>query len=134
MIMLSNSAVLYAFMICSEKSHYRSGIYCACHKTRAQVEEIMKSLCELFHDRILRSRFSSSDKYVIFKNDSIIRLCPANDSSRGQRFNLIIFDKEIEPIVLRNVISPSDRGDKFEYDIYHYEKKNSNTKENTNAC
>lgn len=132
MIMLSDSAVRYAFMICSEKERYKSGIYCACRETRERIEEMMQLLCESYHDSILRTRFGSPDRCVVFKNGSIIRLCPANDFSRGQKFNLIIFDKEIEPVVLSNVISPSDLGDRFEYNMYHYEKKNSNTKENIN--
>lgn len=126
MIMLSDSAVRYAFMICSEKSHYKSGIYCACRETREQVEEMMKPLYELYHDSILRVRFGSSDRYVMFKNGSLIRLCPANDCSRGQKFNLIIFDKEISPVILRSIVSPSDVGDMFEYDRYHYEKEYTN--------
>lgn len=130
MIMLSDSAVQYAFMICSEKEHYKSGIYCACRETRERIEEMMKLLCESYHDSILRTCFSSSDRYIMFKNGSMIRLCPASDSSKGQRLNLIIFDKEISPVILNNIISPFDLGDRMEYKMYHYLKE---TNEQVNA-
>ena len=124
--MLSDSAVRYAFMICSEKERYKSGIYCACRETREWIEEMMQLLCESYHDSILwawRTRFGSPDRCVVFKNGSIIRLCTANDCARGQKFNLIIFDKEINPTVLYSAISPSDLGDRFEYNMYHYERE-----------
>ena len=124
MVMLSDSAVRYAFMICSEKEHYKSGIYCANREMREQVESIVKSLCELYSDSILRTRFSTSDTYVMFKNGSLIRICSASESSRGQKFNLLIFDKEINPNILRVIISPSDIGDRLEYQRYHDEKEN----------
>lgn len=128
MIMLSDSAIQYAFMICSEKAHYKSGIYCSDLDTKNLVENHIKSLCESYSDDVLRTVFRRSDTYVMFKNGSILKVLSASDNSRGQRFNLVIFDKEINKIILDHVIRPFDMGDRLEYCLYHDKKETGEEK------
>lgn len=119
MIMLSNPAIQYAFMICSEKENYRVGVYCGNKECREQVEGWIDTIHESYINCIGENKAHQRNmRYILFKNGSIIKVLHASDSARGNKFHLCIYDPSInfEAIQMARV---SELGDEW------YQKMNA---------
>lgn len=120
--MLSDSAVQYAFMICSKKEQYRVGIYCGDKECREQVlawiDMIYKAYSPCIVENMIHQRNMSC---VLFKNGSSISVLHAGDSARGHRFYLSIYDPSI-PFDAMKIVRISELGDK------QYQEMNTKSK------
>lgn len=104
MIMLSKSAIQYAFMICSEKENYKVGVYCADKEYRELVEGWIDTLQEPYSYCIVENRSVQRNmRYVSFKNGSVIKVIHAGDSSRGNRCHLCICSPLLSPEAVQMV-------------------------------
>lgn len=113
MIMLSNPAIQYAFMICSEKENYRVGVYCGNKECREQVEGWIDTIYESYSHYIGENKMRQCNmRYILFKNGSIIKVFHANDSARGNKFHLSIYDPSITPEAIQ-MARISELGDKW---------------------
>ena len=106
-INLSYSALQYAINICQEKDGYRVGIASG---DEISYEEAKDFLLKLVKDcgnieKVANSKYEYNF-HTYFKNGSFIKFINTSGNVRGQRYNLLISDKNISEDVMRCIILP----------------------------
>lgn len=90
---------------CEKENIYDCGIYVT---TEAKKEIVMNVIHNLFHDtnKNVIVKDNHCESLVKYPNGNIIMILPANDTARGQRFNGIIIDSNINREVVNTIILP----------------------------
>lgn len=106
-IYLSYSALQYAINICQEKDGYRVSIAI---EDDISYEEAKNFLIMLARDcanieEIADSKYEYNF-HIYFKNGSVIRFINTSGNAKGQRYHLLISDKNVSEDVMRCIILP----------------------------
>ena len=100
-IYLSNASLQYAIDICKEKERYRVGIATLTEETKLSLLTLMR--CDYDIEKIISSKYEFR---VYFKNGSLISFIDTSGNTRGQRYHLLIADKNISEDVMKCIILP----------------------------
>ena len=109
MIYLSNAALRYAVNICLELPNYRVVI---CPEFRSEwgdlIDQIIDYVPSLAENINRAKKTKSGNCFIEFTNGSIILFCPAKESSRGMRANLIIASSKLDEDFINAVLIPME--------------------------
>lgn len=109
MIYLSNAALRYAVNICLELPNYHVVICPEFRNERADFIDQIIDYIPSFVTNINRAKKTKSGNcFIEFSNGSIIRFCPANESSRGIRANLVIASSKLDKDFINAVLLPME--------------------------
>lgn len=131
MIFLSNAALRYAVDVCQEREGHKVGIAIQGEDKRNAMRELILSMVS-DSDCIERIRNSKYNFEILFKNGSIIKFVYPSDNARGNRWHLLIADKEIRYDVMQNVLKRCELLDWHEYQFEHlheYQLEKTNIKD-----
>lgn len=109
MIYLSNAALRYAVNICLELPNYRVVI---CPESRNEWADLIDQIIDYIPslainiNRAIKTK--SGNCFIEFSNESVILFCPANESSRGLRANLIIVSPKLDEDFINTVLIPME--------------------------
>ena len=110
MIYLSNAALRYAVNICLELPNYHVVI---CPESRSRQRECIDQIIDYIPQLAINTnriyKTKSGNSFIGFINGSVIRFCPANESSRGIRANLIIASSKLDKDFVNTVLLPMER-------------------------
>lgn len=114
MIFLSKAAIRYAVDVCQERERHRIGIAIHGEDKRNDMHELILSMIS-DSDYIERIRDSKYNFEIYFKNGSVIKFIYPSDNARGNRWHLLIADKEIPMDIIQNVLKRCEILDWYEY-------------------
>lgn len=109
MIYLSNAALRYAVNICLELPNYRVVI---CPESRNEWADLIDQIIDYIPSLAINinraKKTKSGNCFIEFSNESVILFCPANESSRGLRANLIIVSSKLDEEFINVVLRPME--------------------------
>lgn len=109
MIYLSNAALRYAVNICLELPNYHVVI---CSESRSEwgdlIDQIVDYIPSLSENINRAKKTKSGNCFLEFSNKSVILFCPAKESSRGMRANLIIASSKLDKNFINTVLLPME--------------------------
>lgn len=106
-INLSYSSLVYAINICQEKDGYKVGIAIEDEDSYKEAKDFLLTLvkdCDNI-ESVANSKYKSNF-HIYFKNGSLIRFINTSGNTRGQRYHLLIADKNVSEDVMRCIILP----------------------------
>lgn len=92
-------------MFCEKENNYKCGVYITTEANKDIVMKVLDNLLPVIN-RNVEVRNSSYEAFVRYPNGNIIRIVRANSFVRGQRFNGIIIDSNINRETIYTVILP----------------------------
>ena len=104
-IYLSYASLQYAINICQEKDGYKVGIAIGDEISYEEAKDFLLTLVKNY-DNIEQVANSKSNFHIYFKNGSLIRFINTSGNARGQRYHLLIADKNVSEDVMRCIILP----------------------------
>lgn len=104
-INLSYSSLAYAINICQEKDGYRVGIAIGDEDSYEEAKDFLLTFIKDC-DNIEQASNSKSNFHIYFKNSSLIKSVNTSGNARGQRYHLLISDKNVCEDVMNNIILP----------------------------
>ena len=93
---------------CENKEKYKCGIYVENTERIRIVANVISNLLP-FPNRMVELRMNQYDAEARWQNGSIIRIMNASENVRGQRFNGVIIDNDIDNRIVSCVIMPTIR-------------------------
>ena len=93
---------------CENKEKYRCGIYVENPERIKIVANVISNLLPI-PNRKIELRINRYDAEARWQNGSIIRIMNASENVRGQRFNGVIIDNDIDKEIISCVIMPTIR-------------------------
>lgn len=104
-IYLSYSSLQYAVNICQEKEMYRVGIAIEDEISNKEAKDFLLGLIKDYDnvEKVINSKYEFN---IYFKNGSLIRFVNTSGNARGQRYHLLIADKNVSEDVMRCIILP----------------------------
>ena len=109
MIYLSNAALRYAVNICLELPNYHVVI---CPESRSEWGELIDQIIDYISSLAINinraKKTKSGNCFIEFNNGSVILFCPAKESSRGMRANLIIASPKLDEDFINAVLIPME--------------------------
>ena len=93
---------------CENKEKYKCGIYVENPERIKIVANVISNLLP-FPNRRVELRMNQYDAEARWQNGSIIRIMNTNENVRGQRFNGVIIDNDIDNRIVSCVIMPTIR-------------------------
>lgn len=109
MIYLSNAALRYAVNICLELPNYRVVI---CPESRNEWADLIDQIIDYIPSLAINinraKKTKSGNCFIEFSNESVILFCPANESSRGIRANLVIASSKLDEDFINAVLIPME--------------------------
>lgn len=102
-ICLSYSSLQYAVNICQEKEKYLVGIAIEDEVSNQEAKYFLLTLTKDY-DNIEYVIRSSPQFRIVFKNGSMINFMDTSGNSRGQRYHLLIADKNVPECIMRSVV------------------------------
>lgn len=118
MLFLSNAALRYAVDVCQEREKHKVGIAIHGEDKRNDMRELILSMIS-GSDCIERIKNTKINFEIYFKNGSVIKFVYPSDSARGNRWHLLIADKEIPMDIIQNVLKHCEFLDWYEYQFEH---------------
>ena len=122
MLFLSNAAIRYAVDVCQEREKHKIGIAIHGEDKRNNMRELILSMISNL-DCIERIRNTKVNFEIYFKNGSMIKFVYPSDNARGNRWHLLIADKEIPMDIIQNVLKRCELLDWYEYQFEHMDIK-----------
>lgn len=117
-------------MFCEKENNYKCGVYITTEANKDIVMKVLDNLLPVIN-RNVEVRNSSYEAFVRYPNGNIIRIVRANSSARGQRFNGVIIDSNINRETIYTVILPCLIPLKLENGIY---SNNDNPRDREYHC
>ena len=109
MIYLSNAALRYAVNICLKLPNYHVVI---CPESRSEWGEFIDQIIDYIPSLAINfnraKKTKSGNCFIEFTNGSIILFCPAKESNRGMRANLIITSPKLDEDFINAVLIPME--------------------------
>ena len=104
-IYLSYAALQYAINICQEKGGYRVGIAIGDEDSYKEAKDFLLTIVKDCGnvEKVINSKHEFN---IYFKNSSLIRFINVSGNARGQRYHLLVADKNIDEDVMRCIILP----------------------------
>ena len=93
---------------CKNKEKYKCGIYVENPERIKIVANVISNLLPV-PNRNIELRMNQYDAGARWQNDSIIKIINASENARGQRFNGVIIDNDIDNRIVSCVIMPTIR-------------------------
>ena len=114
MIFLSNAAIRCAVDVSQEREGPKIGIAIQTEDKRNAMRELILSMLS-DSDCVEKIRNSKHNFEIYFKNGSMIKFVFPSDNARGNRWHLLIADKEIPYDIIQNVLRRCELLDWYEY-------------------
>lgn len=92
-------------LFCEGEYNYRCGVYVATEENKDIVMKIFNDLYPL-RDREIEVRNNNHESFIGYPNGNVIRIMQPSSSVRGQRFNGVIIDSNINQEVINTIILP----------------------------
>lgn len=114
MIYLNNKNIESAFISCIKHNKIKVLIVSEYHK---MIQEVHRELDKLIYryDNNIKTVLMNDTKYDIkFKNGSLIKTLILSDCFKGERFNIILVDEQMDKNVYRVILKPMEDNKKRE--------------------
>ena len=92
-------------LFCEGEYNYRCGVYVATEENKDIVMKIFNDIYPLT-DREIEIRNNHYESFIEYPNGNVIRIMQPSSSVRGQRFNGVIIDSNINQEVINTIILP----------------------------
>lgn len=90
---------------CERENNYKCGVYITTEANKDIVMKVIGNLLPVINKNV-EVRNNSCESFVRYPNGNMIRIVRANSSARGQRFNGIIIDSNINQETIHTIILP----------------------------
>jgi len=103
--------MLKAIRLCIQKPNYKVGVFTV---TVQDAKETYSNAIKIISEdeeeskMVNRKTIGVFDNYISFTNGSVIKFVTARDNARGHRFHHILYDRNIDHMVLACVALPAE--------------------------